>query len=223
MTMLKAILFDLDGTLSHTNHFHYQAWRDVLQQEGIEITLEIYEKTISGKLNSQIVKHFFPEFSPKDAKNLADYKEALYRKIAVTIKPMPGLRQFIKWIKQQKLNTGVVTNAPEKNAYFMLDILGFSNSFDTVIVSDNVPRGKPHPDPYQLCLQQLGIESQNAIAFEDSPTGIRSAVAAGIETMGITTTHTAEELDQAGATVIIDDFHDVKMWKKLENMIPISI
>jgi HAD superfamily hydrolase (TIGR01509 family) len=221
--MLKAILFDLDGTLSHTNHFHYQAWKDVLQERGIEINQEIYEKTISGKLNSQIVKHFFPSWSSKEAEKLADYKETLYREIAVTIQPTPGLKEFINWVDKQKINMGVVTNAPSKNAYFMLETLGLYNAFDVVIVSEDVPRGKPHPDPYQVGLQQLGIDAQNAIAFEDSPTGILSAVTCGIETVGLTTTHPAQELEAAGATLIIDDFHDPKMWQKVENLIPLPL
>ena len=220
--MLKAILFDLDGTLSHTNPFHYQAWKDVLQEQGITINLEIYEKTISGKLNSQIVRYFFPDFSLEEAKKLADYKEALYREIALTIQPMPGLKEFLTWIKEQKIKTGVVTNAPSENAKFMLDILGVSNSFDVVVLAEDVRKGKPDPEPYQVCLQQLGLEAKNAIAFEDSPPGIRSAVAAGIETLGITTTHHAEDLETAGATMSIDNFHHPKMWQKVQDLLPLA-
>ncbi|MEL6605152.1 MAG: HAD family hydrolase, partial [Cyanobacteria bacterium J06614_10] len=93
-------------------------------------------------------------------------------------------------------------------AVFMLQTLGLSDAFDPVVIADELPRGKPDPLPYQTALDKLGISAEEAIVFEDSRAGIRSAVGAGIATIGMTTTHQAEELMAVGAIATISDFTD---------------
>ncbi len=90
----------------------------------------------------------------------------------------------------------------------MLKELGLSDTFSPVVIGDHLPRGKPDPLPYQTALDQLSITAEEAIAFEDSAAGIRSAVGAGINTIGMMTTHSKTELMAAGATEAIADFTD---------------
>ncbi|MBD0343290.1 MAG: HAD-IA family hydrolase, partial [Coleofasciculus sp. Co-bin14] len=72
-------------------------------------------------------------------------------------------------------------------------------------------KGKPDPMPYQVALEHLGVSSKSAVAFEDSPSGIRSAVSAGILTVGIATTHDPQALIKVGATLAIHNFADPKL------------
>ena len=90
----------------------------------------------------------------------------------------------------------------------MLSELGLTKAFSPVVIGDELPRGKPDPLPYQRAIAQLNIRAEEAIAFEDSHAGICSAIGAGIETIGITTTHSAAELIAVGATRAIADFTD---------------
>ena len=106
----------------------------------------------------------------------------------------------------------MVTNAPRNNAVHTLEVLELTSTFPTVILAEDAPPGKPDPAPYQIALTRLGVDREKAIAFEDSTTGIRSAVAAGIYTIGVTSTHSSKILLEAGASMAIADFNSEELW-----------
>ncbi len=215
--MLKAVLLDLDGTLANTDPLHYQTWLEVLKPHKIELTPSLYKARISGKTNAEIVQDLFPQFSEADGMKLADQKEALFREMATDLPPLEGLMDFLAWVNEQNLKTGLVTNAPRENTDFMLNALKLSDYFDSVVLSDEVGIGKPDPTPYQYCLNQLNILAENAIAFEDSPSGIRAAVAAGIKTIGVASTHDPNSLQALGVAFVIDDFKSSELWQFLKS------
>lgn len=218
-TMLAAILFDLDGTLANTDPVHYIAWREMLLDYGIEINEEIYKTRFTGRLNPQIVQDFLPQLSPAEGAKLADDKEALFRQMAPNMKPTPGLAELLQWTQTHHIKRGLVTNAPTLNAQHMLAALGLQNTFDAIVITDEerIP-GKPDPAPYQLALQKLGISPESAIALEDSPSGIRSAVAAGIRTIGVASTQEVQKLLDVGAFMAIADFTDLQLWTLLNSL-----
>lgn len=215
--MLKAVLLDLDGTLANTDPLHYQTWLEVLKPHNIELTPSLYKARISGKTNAEIVQDLFPQFSEVEGMKLADKKEALFREIATDLPPLAGLMDFLAWVNEQNLKTGLVTNAPRENTDFMLNALNLSDYFEAVVLSDELGIGKPDPAPYQYCLNQLNILAEDAIAFEDSPSGIRSAVAAGIKTVGVASTHDPNALQALGVSFVIDDFNSSELWQFLKS------
>jgi len=205
--MLKAVLFDLDGTLTDSDKVHFQVFQSLFAARGIALDKSLYKQKISGRQNAAIMDDFFPELSAADGEQFSDQKEAMFRERAKgQLTPLPGLLDLLDKIESTGLSAAVVTNAPPKNAEFMLATLGLTERFDPIIIADDLPRGKPDPLPYQTALDQLGIVATEAIVFEDSVAGIRSAVNADIVTIGMTTTHTAEELMKAGVTEVIADF-----------------
>ncbi|PPS43230.1 HAD family phosphatase [Chroococcidiopsis sp. TS-821] len=214
--MLAAILYDLDGTIVNTDPLHYQVWREMLQEYGIEIDEELYKNHMSGRLNPQIVRDFMPEWSDTEIYQFSDRKEARFRQVAGTLKPLPGLSKAIAWGTERGLKQGLVTNAPRANAEYMLEVLQLSNAFDRVVISAEVGIPKPDPAPYEYILKEFGITPGEALAFEDSPSGMRSAVAAGIKTVGIATTQEPSELYELGAALVISDYTDSRLWELLE-------
>lgn len=214
--MLKAVLLDLDGTLANTDPLHYQTWLEVLKPLHIELNPSLYKARISGRTNAEIVQDLFPQFSETEGMKLADAKEALFREIATNLQPLDGLMNFLAWVNEQKLKTGLVTNAPRENTDFMLNRLNLSNYFNQVVLSDEVGIGKPDPAPYQYCLNQLNILAEEAIAFEDSPSGIRAAIAAGIPTIGVASTHDPNSLKELGVSLVIDNFNSLELWQFLK-------
>ncbi|MFK8182083.1 MAG: HAD family hydrolase [Phormidesmis sp.] len=206
---LKAVIFDLDGTLTDSDKVHFRVFQDFFAQHNIALDRAMYRARISGRQNSAILADFLPQLPSQDALAFSDKKEATFRQLAKGhIAPLPGLMTFLEHIKAKGLPAAVVTNAPPENANFMLAELGLSKAFSPVVIGDELPRGKPDPLPYQTALEQLGLRADEAIAFEDSRAGIRSAVGAGIETIGMMTTHSAEELLAVGAARAITDFTD---------------
>ncbi|MGB7250905.1 MAG: HAD-IA family hydrolase [Phormidesmis sp.] len=207
--MLKAVIFDLDGTLTNSDKVHFRVFQEMFALRGISIDKAIYRKKISGRQNAAILADFLPRLSLAAREAFSGEKETTFRAIAKgKITPLPGLLPLLAQIHSQDLAAAVVTNAPPENATFMLSELGLAERFDPVILGDELAKGKPDPLPYQTALEQLGIQATEAIAFEDSPSGIRSATGAGINTIGVTTTHSAKKLISAGATAAIADFND---------------
>lgn len=220
--MLKAILFDLDGTLANTDPLHFEVWQEILRTYQIEMDHPTYKRQISGRQNPEIIQDFLPQLSASEAEKLADEKEERFREMALNLQPLDGLMEMLAWVEQQKLKKAVVTNAPRLNATFMLDVLQLSERFETVVLGEEMVAGKPDPAPYTFCLNQLQIQPKEAIVFEDSPSGIRSAVGAGIETVGVASTHEPETLKRWGATHVIDDFYDIHLWERIKTLISLK-
>jgi HAD superfamily hydrolase (TIGR01509 family) len=219
--MLSAILFDLDGTIVNTDPIHFQAWQQMLASYDMQIDETFYKSRISGRLNPEIVKDILPQLSPAAGEQFADDKEALFRELAPHLKPLEGFLELLEWTEVHQLKRALVTNAPRLNAEFMLEVLEIKEAFDTIVLAEDCIAGKPDPAPYQAALDQLGIMAQAAIALEDSPSGIRSAVSAGIKTIGIASTHDPKVLLEVGAFIAIPDFADLQLWQLL-NAIALS-
>ncbi|MDZ7968256.1 MAG: HAD-IA family hydrolase [Nostoc sp. DedSLP03] len=217
--MLAAILFDLDGTIVNTDPIHYRAWREMLLNYSIEIDETLYKSRISGRLNPEIVKDILPQLSAAEGQQFADEKEAFFRKLAPHLKPLNGFSELLAWTETHQLKRALVTNAPRLNAEFMLEVLGIKEAFHTVVLADDCIAGKPDPVPYQVALNKLGITAEEAIALEDSPSGIRSAVGADIRTIGIASTHDPQILQSVGAFMAIPDFTDLQLWTLLNSLI----
>lgn len=213
--MLAAILFDLDGTLVNTDPLHYKAWQEILRGYGLEIDEVFFNKRISGRLTPVIIQDILPQLSSEESQQFAEEKEARFRELALELKPLPGLFDVLAWTDKCELKRAVVTNAPRENAHFMLKALGLTDTFPTVVLAEETEAGKPDPAPYNLALHLLDITPQSAIAFEDSPSGIRSAVGAGICTIGIASTHNPENLRACGAEMVVPDFTALSLWSWL--------
>ncbi|ASC72063.1 Phosphorylated carbohydrates phosphatase [Halomicronema hongdechloris C2206] len=210
--MLQAILFDLDGTLANTDPIHRQVWQAVLHPYGIEVNPTVYQQTFSGRLNPDILQDLLPHLSLEQRQQLSQAKEAEFRRQArAQLRPLPGLIELLAWSKAHCLQEAIVTNAPRANAEFTLQTLGLTERFATVILADELPRGKPDPLPYQEGLRHLQVSPEAAVVFEDSPSGIRSAIATGILTIGVATTHEPQHLYDLGATLVISDFTDARL------------
>jgi len=110
--------------------------------------------------------------------------------------------------KDRGWGLGVVTNAMRENAVAMLDAIGLRDAFQTIVIGEECIRGKPDPDPYLEAMRQLGVGPAESIAFEDSPSGVRAAHAAGIWTIGIRSALDDAALRAAGADATLADFTD---------------
>jgi HAD superfamily hydrolase (TIGR01509 family) len=215
---LKALLFDLDGTLADTDRLHEQAWLEGLARHGIQADQHYYQTQISGGLNPEIVRRVLPQLSEAEGEAFLAQKEARFRELAAEVGPLPGLVELLGWAQEKGLKCALVSNAPRVNALYMLQMLGLE--FDPIVLSEELPAGKPDPLPYRTALQHLGIGPDAALAFEDSPSGVRAAVGAGIRTVALTTGHRPEALAGAGAFLCIPDFTDARLWDWLERHDP---
>jgi HAD superfamily hydrolase (TIGR01509 family) len=213
--MLKALLFDLDGTLAETDSLHFLIWQDFLRKYGLETDRDFYRARISGRLNPDIVTDLLPQLTPDEQADFIWRKEAKFRDQAESLQPLPGVMEVLDWATQARLKLAVVSNAPRENAEFMIRALQLEQTFDTVVLSDDLPLGKPDPLPYREALHRFDLSAEATIAFEDSPSGIRSAVGAGILTIGIASSHEPAVLQALGAEPVVADFTDQRVMELL--------
>ncbi|MBB4041830.1 beta-phosphoglucomutase [Microvirga flocculans] len=217
--MLKALIFDMDGTLVHSDPVHLEAFAEILAPEGIVIDEELYRSSIIGHTNEAIFAALLPHLPVEEHEAYADRKEAAFRRLAQALKPLDGLLDLLDWADARGIRIALVTNAPLLNATHILDVLGITDRFAIKITIDQVARGKPDPLPYLTALERLGIAADEAIAFEDSPSGMRAAKGAGLYSFGVLTGLSAEDMRAVGADDVIETFHDRALWQLLERRI----
>ncbi|KAK6146414.1 hypothetical protein DH2020_020283 [Rehmannia glutinosa] len=223
---LEAVLFDVDGTLCDTDPLHYYAFREMLQEigfnGGVPITEDFFVENIAGKHNEDIACVLFPNDHERGVKFLED-KEAMFRSVKYRIvkeklEPIKGLYKLTKWIEDRGLKRAAVTNAPRENAELMISMLGLSDFFHAVILGSDCERAKPFPDPYLKALEVLKVSKEHTCVFEDSVSGIKAGVAAGMPTVGLTTRNPAHLLMEAKPAFLIRDYEDPKLWSVLDEL-----
>lgn len=204
----SCLLFDLDGTLVHTDHVHFVAFNAMLAAFGRTVDQATYNREIAGFANADIMARLFPDLSIDEHRRLADSKEARFRDMADTLTPQPGLMALIAAADAQGIPRAVVTNAPRDNAELMLDAIGLAAGWAAIVLAEELPRAKPDPLPYSHALEKLGAKADASVAFEDSRSGVRAAALAGLPVVGMTTTQDATTLISEGAVFGADDFTD---------------
>lgn len=204
--MTLALLFDLDGTLLHTDPLHAAVFAEMFAARGRSVDDGYYLRHIHGRLNEDIFTEHFPD---EDAQALSEAKEAAFRiRLGAQAEPTPGLVALLDRAARNGWPVAVVTNAPRVNAEAMLAAIGLRDRFGTLIIGDECPRGKPDPAPYLAGMQALNVSAHQSIAFEDSPSGLQAASASGALAIGLRSSLTDSQLRAAGAAASIADFTD---------------
>ena len=213
---LRALIFDMDGTLIDTDNQHYDAYVKVLTDLGMPLDRAEYDSRMAGRPNMEILRDYFPNEDDAYRRDLMNRKETAFRETEAVWEPLAGLTELMAWAKAQGLAQALVTSAPRENAVYLLEAVNLTGALEPEVYADELPRGKPDPLPYTTALELLGVAPEQAIVFEDSASGVKSGVGAGILTVGVATTQRPEVLKAAGATLVIRDFTDAALWELLE-------
>jgi HAD superfamily hydrolase (TIGR01509 family) len=216
---LRALIFDMDGTLTDSDPLHRLAFDKALAPYGQAMPEERFREAISGRPNAEIGRILFPNASEAEHLQFSRKKEQLFRDLATALLPLSGLIGLLDWAREEGLSLAMVTNAPRENATHMLEALRLQGRFSAVVFGEEVLRPKPDPLPYRMALERLGIEADEAVAFEDSVPGVQSAAGAGLLTFGVLTTQPAEVLTAAGARYVIRDFEDPVLLTRLRGAV----
>jgi beta-phosphoglucomutase len=217
--MLKALIFDMDGTLADSDPVHLRAFTEFLAPFGVTVDEDVYRSTISGRSNALIFADLLPDHPPDERDRFAEEKEATFRRLATEMEPLAGLVALLDWAEARGLRLGIVTNAPRANLDHTLEALNIGSRFQVLVAAEDVTRGKPDPLPYRAALERLGVRADEALVFEDSISGINAARAAGIPTFGILTGQSAAVLTDAGAQAVLSDFRDAVLWDHLQDQV----
>src|SRR5882757_624155 len=208
----KALLFDIDGTLTDTDALHLEAFNQVLGPHGHVFDHARFTKELQGFANASISERFLAGQPPERQSIIMGEKEQAFRKlVAGRIQPLPGLMALLALADRADIPMVAVTNAPRLNAEMLLSGLSIADRFKVLVIGDELPHGKPHPMPYLEGLRAVGAAPEASIAFEDSRSGVQSASSAGIPTIGIRTSLSHDDVIAAGAVMSAKDFDDPQL------------
>jgi HAD superfamily hydrolase (TIGR01509 family) len=208
----KALLFDIDGTLADTDALHLEAFNQVLGPRGHVFDHARFTRELQGFSNASISARFLAEEPPLRQAAIIDEKEATFRKlVAGQIRPLPGLMTLLALADRAGIPMVAVTNAPRLNAEMLLAGLGIMDRFKALVIGDELAHGKPHPLPYLEGLRAVSAAPALSVAFEDSRSGIQSASAAGIATIGMRTSLGHADMVAAGAVMTARTFDDPEL------------
>lgn len=205
MSLMKAVIWDLDGTIIDSESHHWEAWKVLMAAENFSITYEEYVSDF-GRRNDEILRlRMSPDLSDSEVARLSMAKEEAYRHLVRTegIGLLPGVEQWFANLRADGWRQALGTSAPWGNVEAIFDVHEVRHYFDALMSADRVAHGKPHPDVFLAAAQEAGVPPERCVVIEDAPAGIEAARRAGMRSLAVRTTHpklegdwTIETLDQ---------------------------
>ena len=201
--MIRGVLFDLDGVIVDTLHYHYLAWKHMFGKLGgspvSEHSVLLYEGMASREILPILMKE--TGVTIPDARQAAfiEEKRAYYRSI-VKVTTYPGAFETIDELRKRGFKVGLVTACALKNMRHCLNDEQQAH-FEFIITGDEVPRAKPFPDPFLTAARQLGLRPEECVVVENAPLGIEAARNAKMYCVAVETTLGKDYLTSADIVV----------------------
>lgn len=218
--MLKAVIFDIDGTLVDTVDFHAQSWERTFQHFGHQIPYEQIRPQI-GKGSDQLLPVFFSGaeldqsddgLSPTLGERMRDYRRELYkREYHPRIKAFPQVRELFLRIKADGKLIALASSATKDDVATYKRITNIEDLVDAATTTTEVEASKPEPDVFLVTLNKLGdVASSEAIVVGDTPYDAEAAGRVNLRTIGVLSGGFPEEnLRKAGCVAIYQDIADL--------------
>lgn len=207
--MIKAVIFDMDGVISDSLSLHTHTESKVLARYDIYLTPEEILKRFNAVPDPVMYKQLFDEIGKKpNLEKLAEEKLVLFKEMAKKeLRAIPGSIDFINDLSNKSFLLAVASSAPADIVNLILTTLHIKNKFGAIVTPEQVKHGKPDPECFLLAAKKLSTIPENCVVVEDAPRGITAAKKAGMQCIGITTTHPKSHLHEADK--IIDSFKQI--------------
>jgi beta-phosphoglucomutase len=185
----EAVVFDLDGVLTDTAEFHYQAWHELADKLGIPFDREYNEnlKGVDRRASLELIlKRGTKEFTEAEKQQFMADKNSRYQELIRSIKPehlLPGIQELLDELKREGIKLAVASAS--RNAPFILESLGVSEYFEAIVDAGALERGKPDPEVFLKAAEALGVLPKNCIGIEDAFSGLQAVRSANMTAIGI--------------------------------------
>jgi len=188
-TKFKAVIFDLDGVITDTAHYHYLAWKRLADSVDAPFDAAFNEqlKGVDRMGSLELILARAPRTYTLDEKRkLADAKNGHYQELIATMTPsdlLPGALRALEDVRAAGLRIGLASVS--RNAFTVLDRLGIRDRFDDVVDAATIANGKPHPEIFLTAAAHLGVEPRDCLGVEDAAAGVASIKDAGMVAVGV--------------------------------------
>lgn len=186
---IKGVIFDLDGVLCSTDRFHYAAWKELADSQGIP-----FDETINQRLRGVsrmqsleiILEHTSREYREEEKQALAREKNQRYQQQLAHLTPA-GLTKDARFTLEALRAEGLLlaVGSSSKNAPLILQRLGLENWFDAVADGNDIVRSKPNPEVFLLAAERLKLPAYQCLVVEDADAGIEAAINGNFQTAGL--------------------------------------
>lgn len=185
----KAIIFDLDGVICHTDQYHYQAWKALADRLGI-----YFDKEINNRLRGVsrmesldiILERSETALSPEEKEALTEEKNTQYIQMLDQMSAEDLAKETKETLDElRRRGMKLAIGSSSKNAVLILSRLGLEGYFDAIADGTQIGRSKPDPEVFQKAAQHLGVEASDCLVVEDAVAGIQAAQAAGMDSAAI--------------------------------------
>ncbi len=187
--VIKALIFDLDGVIVDTAHYHFVAWQRLARELGIDFTEKDNErlKGVSRMRSLEIILEIGNrQMSESEKERLATRKNAWFVEYIQNVKPdeiFPGVKEMIQACKAAGFRVALASSS--KNARTVLRNLKVEDLFEGFVDGNMITHSKPNPEIFLKAAAQLGVEPQHCVVFEDAEAGVEAALAAGMKCVGV--------------------------------------
>jgi beta-phosphoglucomutase len=186
----KAIIFDLDGVICHTDHYHYLAWKQLADKLGVYFD-EVINNRLRGVSRMESLEIILEKWNgepltPQQKEELASEKNEVYKALLREMSTQ-DLTQEVKGTLDQLRAQGLklAIGSSSKNARLILTQIGLANYFDAISDGNNITQSKPHPQVFLMAADYIDEEPKYCLVVEDAKAGIDAAVAAGMDSAAI--------------------------------------
>jgi len=203
----RAALFDLDGTLVDTEPRSRWAWTRLFAAHGATLSPTTLA-TFPGRRGQEVLtehQHLFPGRGADEL--FAELMRDWWGGEAPAVAPVPGAGELVRDVHRSGTPAAVVSSGRRHDVEALLGGLGLRELFATVVTSEDVQQGKPHPEGFLTACARLGVPPERAVVFEDAPAGIAAAKSIGARCVAVTTSLPAHAL--AGADLVVPDLTSV--------------
>ncbi|CAH9059577.1 Phosphorylated carbohydrates phosphatase [Pseudoalteromonas holothuriae] len=215
---LQAILFDFDGTLVDSEVLHYQSWMQVLAPWNIHYDELSFCDEFSGVPSLQAADILNQRHGlNRQPEALTEQKNRLFVDVAATLSPklMPFAKEILAQASKQ-FTLALVTGSTRAEALPVLAHYQLDKLFQYIVCKDDVANAKPHPEPYSKALTHLSLTASQALAIEDTQTGLASATSAGLKTI-VVPNHHSKQQDLSKATYQVQNLQAA--WQQIQQLI----
>lgn len=201
--MMFAAIFDWDGVIIDSSRQHELSWNLMAKEIERELPQNFFKKSF-GMKNEKIIPELLGWATEMEqVKKIARRKEAIYREMIKKngIEALPGVHDLLEQLHAAKIPCAVGSSSARENISCIIDVLGVAKYFNVIVCGEDVHRGKPDPEVFQIAAARLGATADKSVVFEDAHVGLEAARAAGMKVVGVATTHPAETLSDADLVV----------------------